>query len=242
MALFLPLAAWLIASRRGEWNQLLAATVITVLIAIPVLVALRDRRGLRLAPYPRGDVAERPAYTRHVGPLSDGYIRLVHWNEEEAPERAARLERLGYEVEATVPGTSIGIRELSANPPAAFVIDLSRLPSHGREVARAVRQSKALRAVPILFLDGKPEKVAAGRGRVPRRLLRLLGGGRHRARGGDLPSARRPGRAGLRPRGLTPDVPLAEEARDQAGLDRRPPRRARWLRADPRRAARGRGA
>ncbi|HEY1356142.1 MAG TPA: stage II sporulation protein M [Solirubrobacterales bacterium] len=37
-ALFLPLAAWLIASRRGEWNQLLAATLITVLIAIPVLI------------------------------------------------------------------------------------------------------------------------------------------------------------------------------------------------------------
>jgi hypothetical protein len=37
-ALFLPLAAWLIASRRGEWSQLLAATFITVLLAIPVLV------------------------------------------------------------------------------------------------------------------------------------------------------------------------------------------------------------
>jgi Stage II sporulation protein M len=37
-ALFLPLAAWLIASRRGEWNQLLAATVVTVAIAIPTLV------------------------------------------------------------------------------------------------------------------------------------------------------------------------------------------------------------
>ena len=38
-ALFLPLAAWLIASRRGEWNQLLAATFVTVLIAIPCLLA-----------------------------------------------------------------------------------------------------------------------------------------------------------------------------------------------------------
>lgn len=37
-ALFLPLAAWLIASRRGEWNQLLAATFVTVLLAIPVLL------------------------------------------------------------------------------------------------------------------------------------------------------------------------------------------------------------
>jgi Stage II sporulation protein M len=37
-ALFLPLAAWLIASRHGQWNQLLAATLVTVLIAIPTLV------------------------------------------------------------------------------------------------------------------------------------------------------------------------------------------------------------
>jgi uncharacterized membrane protein SpoIIM required for sporulation len=37
-ALFLPLAAWLIASRRGEWNQLLAATFLTVALAIPILV------------------------------------------------------------------------------------------------------------------------------------------------------------------------------------------------------------
>jgi hypothetical protein len=38
-ALFLPLGAWLVASRRGEWNQLLAATFVTVAIAIPVLLA-----------------------------------------------------------------------------------------------------------------------------------------------------------------------------------------------------------
>jgi Stage II sporulation protein M len=38
-ALFLPLAAWLIASRRGQWDQLLAATFTTVAIAVPVLVA-----------------------------------------------------------------------------------------------------------------------------------------------------------------------------------------------------------
>jgi hypothetical protein len=37
-ALFLPLAAWLIASRRGEWNELLAATLLTVALAVPTLV------------------------------------------------------------------------------------------------------------------------------------------------------------------------------------------------------------
>ena len=37
VALFLPLAAWIIASRRAQWDQLLAATLVTVTIAVPVL-------------------------------------------------------------------------------------------------------------------------------------------------------------------------------------------------------------
>jgi hypothetical protein len=39
VALFLPLAAWTIASRRDEWRDLLAATFVTVAMAVPVLVA-----------------------------------------------------------------------------------------------------------------------------------------------------------------------------------------------------------
>lgn len=38
VALFLPLAAWTIASRRGAWRDLLAATFVTVAIAIPMLI------------------------------------------------------------------------------------------------------------------------------------------------------------------------------------------------------------
>jgi uncharacterized membrane protein SpoIIM required for sporulation len=37
-AIFLPLAAWTLASRRGAWNELLAATVATVGVAIPMLL------------------------------------------------------------------------------------------------------------------------------------------------------------------------------------------------------------
>jgi Stage II sporulation protein M len=37
-ALFLPLAAWLIASRGARWEELLAATFVTVAVAIPALV------------------------------------------------------------------------------------------------------------------------------------------------------------------------------------------------------------
>ncbi|HEX6020538.1 MAG TPA: stage II sporulation protein M [Solirubrobacter sp.] len=37
-AVFLPLAAWSLASRRGAWDELLAATIATTAIAIPLLV------------------------------------------------------------------------------------------------------------------------------------------------------------------------------------------------------------
>jgi hypothetical protein len=38
-AVFLPLAAWTMASRRDDWDQLLAATAVTVTLAIPMLFA-----------------------------------------------------------------------------------------------------------------------------------------------------------------------------------------------------------
>jgi hypothetical protein len=37
-ALFMPLAAWTMASRRGRWDELLAATFVTVALAIPILL------------------------------------------------------------------------------------------------------------------------------------------------------------------------------------------------------------
>jgi len=37
-ALFLPLAAWIVASRAGQWQDLLAATFVTVAIAVPTLL------------------------------------------------------------------------------------------------------------------------------------------------------------------------------------------------------------
>jgi hypothetical protein len=38
IALFLPLAAWMIASRKQAWDELLAATFVTVSIAVPILL------------------------------------------------------------------------------------------------------------------------------------------------------------------------------------------------------------
>ena len=98
---------------------------------------------------------------------AEGYIRLVHWSADEVAVRIDRLQSLGYDVDGEVPGTSIGVRGLTADPPIAFVIDLGRLPSHGREVARAVRQSKGLRTIPLVFVDGRAEKAAAAEDEFP---------------------------------------------------------------------------
>jgi hypothetical protein len=38
VALFLPLAAWILASRNDDWQDLLAATLVTVAVAVPVLL------------------------------------------------------------------------------------------------------------------------------------------------------------------------------------------------------------
>jgi hypothetical protein len=58
-------------------------------------------------------------------------------------------------------------RELRRRPPAAIVISLDRLPSQGRDVALALRGQSATRSVPLLFVGGAPDKVAAVRAKLP---------------------------------------------------------------------------
>jgi CheY-like chemotaxis protein len=91
-------------------------------------------------------------------------VRLIHWNGAEGRESARRLALLGYEAEFDEHQGAGLLRlllgKLRADPPDAILIDLSRLPSHGREVALALRTSKDTRHVPLLFVDGDPDKVA----------------------------------------------------------------------------------
>jgi len=48
-ALFLPLAAWMAASRQGRWDQLLAATFVTVALAVPGAAGLGGDRAVGVA-------------------------------------------------------------------------------------------------------------------------------------------------------------------------------------------------
>ena len=85
-------------------------------------------------------------------------IRIIHWKPEEARERVALLRSAGHEVECG-PIRSGNLHEVRDAPPDVFVIDLTRLPSQGRDVAEAVRSYKDTRGVPLVFADGDPAKV-----------------------------------------------------------------------------------
>ncbi len=89
----------------------------------------------------------------------EAIVRLIHWSQAEAKEMATMIKSGHYKVEhSLLPQDTI--RETKEKPPAAVVIDLSRLPSQGRDVAANLLQYKSLSNVPFIFVDGDPEKVA----------------------------------------------------------------------------------
>lgn len=57
-ALFLPLAAWIMASRAGAWHDLLAATFVTVAVSVPMLLAAAAIETW-VAPHLLADIAGR---------------------------------------------------------------------------------------------------------------------------------------------------------------------------------------
>ena len=94
-------------------------------------------------------------------------VLLVHWNESEAKERARALKALGYKPKILFDSEKPNLAEVREHPPELFLIDLSRLPSQGREIAGHFRRAKATRNVPILFVGGDTERVKTPRKLIP---------------------------------------------------------------------------
>lgn len=88
-------------------------------------------------------------------------ILLIHWNEAEAEDRVHRLRKAGFSplILTSVSNAPTDLRCLLEKPIDAIVIDLSRLPSHGREVSLGHRSRKATRHIPIVFVGGEADKV-----------------------------------------------------------------------------------
>ncbi len=127
----------------------------------------RPRRGPVLGT--QGSPPSLPRCAPAWAPLPWGLlerIQLVHWKEPEGRERARELRAAGLRVEYE-PDAPAALRAARDDPPAAIVIDLTRLPSHGRELAWALRQSKKTRHVPLVFVGGEPAKLARIREELP---------------------------------------------------------------------------
>lgn len=89
-------------------------------------------------------------------------LRLINGD----PGGARALRHAGHAVAAGAL-TRAALRVLRARPPAAVVIDLSRAPAQGRDFGVWLRQGATTRRVPLVFVDGEPEKVAAIRRLLP---------------------------------------------------------------------------
>ena len=98
---------------------------------------------------------------------SERRVRLVHWKAAEAPERVEMLRCAGFEATYRSLDTLDDMKALAADPGDAVVIDLGRLPSHGRELGVYLRSRKSSRGTPLLFVGGQPDKVQRTREVLP---------------------------------------------------------------------------
>jgi hypothetical protein len=94
-------------------------------------------------------------------------VRVVHFRPEEAEPLLEVCRAGGFTVEFEPGGYTIFARAIRTAPPDAVVIDLSRMPSHGREFACAMRNTKYGRGIPLVFAGGEAEKVEGIRKLIP---------------------------------------------------------------------------
>jgi hypothetical protein len=86
-------------------------------------------------------------------------IRLIHWNKAEAAQRTKMINAAEFDVVFRLPGGADAIRRIVNDPVAAFIIDLSRLPSQGRDLGILLRKNKSTRYTPLIFVAGDSQKI-----------------------------------------------------------------------------------
>jgi hypothetical protein len=94
-------------------------------------------------------------------------VRVVHWKAIEAEPLLDACRAAGHEVEFDAIDLPATARKVRQTLPEALVIDLSRSPASGRQLAYAIRNTKYTRQIPLIFVDGEPEKVEAIRVTLP---------------------------------------------------------------------------
>jgi len=91
-------------------------------------------------------------------------IYLVHWHREECLAKVRELRAGGHTVTCHYAAMT---KPKVPQKPDAYVVSLARLPSHGRHMARWLHETKKRRLIPLIFVDGEPDKVAVAREQFP---------------------------------------------------------------------------
>jgi hypothetical protein len=94
-------------------------------------------------------------------------VLVIHRDIAEAAGWAARLRALGFDATPYLSLGARGFRGIRQDPPHAILIDLTRLPSYGKAMGVLIRQQKSLRSIPLVFVEGDPEKAAQVRAVLP---------------------------------------------------------------------------
>ncbi len=94
-------------------------------------------------------------------------VLVIHREPIAAAELAGRLRDGGLDAQPYLSLGPKGFRAIRADPPDAILIDLTRLPSYGRTMGALLRESAALRAIPLVFLAGEPAKTAEVKRTLP---------------------------------------------------------------------------
>lgn len=85
---------------------------------------------------------------------------LIDWDAEHGARLAGRLEEAGWQVALEANDGGRAFRRIRDGHPAAVVIVASAKPSHGAQTARALRQTGATRALPIVVVDADTDAEA----------------------------------------------------------------------------------
>lgn len=89
----------------------------------------------------------------------------IHFNDKELKERLKPLKELGVKLMGHSSTTDTA--KLGTSLPDIFVVSLDRLPSHGRQYVQWLWEAKKRQHIPVIFVDGKPEKVEETKAKFP---------------------------------------------------------------------------
>jgi hypothetical protein len=89
----------------------------------------------------------------------------IHFNEAELSERLKKLT--GSKLQLSGHWSTEEAAKFTDGLPDIFVISLDRLPSHGRQYVQWLWEAKKRQHIPVIFVDGKPDKVEATKAKFP---------------------------------------------------------------------------